>query len=124
MVRLERREAARADGGAAVTTMRAHSDCLRDVCCVEGLRYLGELPNDQHADPGWRHVRLDIRWMGGTLSKRIRYCPFCGSSFREPLPTSELASMQQDARDAIREAKELGAQLDEISRQKARGVRR
>jgi predicted HAD superfamily Cof-like phosphohydrolase len=36
----------------------------------------------------------------------------------------KLAPMQQDARDAVREAKELGAQLDEISRQKARGVKR
>jgi hypothetical protein len=62
-------------------------------CCDQGALYLKELPNDQKADPGWLHIRLDIRTPpagddlfspAGSLYARVRYCPFCGFAFRDP----------------------------------------
>ena len=68
-------------------------------CCEKGAENLRELPNDQNADPGWRHIRLDIRTPpagddvyspAGSFYARVRYCPFCGFAFRNAAqaPTS------------------------------------
>jgi hypothetical protein len=70
-----------------------HGNCIASIscdthprvdCCKEGNEYIVEYPNDQGADPGYRHIRLSIqtpnsRWIGNV---RIRFCPFCGTEYK------------------------------------------
>ncbi len=53
-------------------------------CCTEFGSYLEELPNDQEADPGYRHIRLEIITPSGSMrgNVRIRFCPWCGKEFK------------------------------------------
>lgn len=60
-------------------------DEVKYVNCCDGFgRYLEELPNDQNADPGYRHIRIQIITPGGALhgSLRARFCPGCGKEFK------------------------------------------
>lgn len=66
-------------------------------CCELGAQFLNELPNDQQADPGWRHIRILTSNDGGTLSSRARFCPWCGTCFREePRPFTAADVMPGD----------------------------
>lgn len=51
-------------------------------CCAEGDRLLRELDNDQNADPGYRHIRLEVQARGFNFSTRARFCPWCGTEFK------------------------------------------
>jgi hypothetical protein len=62
-------------------------------CCEAGAHHLKELPNDQQADPGWRHIRLHVQSNGFDWSTSARYCPWCGFAFTEA-PPAEAASPQ------------------------------
>lgn len=54
-------------------------------CCEHFGRYMEELPNDQHADPGYRHIRLEVTLPGTSVhgNMRVRFCPWCGKEFTE-----------------------------------------
>lgn len=60
-------------------------------CCERGREHLKACPNEQHGDPGWLHVRLLVFWSGGTLSTRVRFCPWCGHSFVDKSPEEHKA---------------------------------
>jgi hypothetical protein len=60
---------------------------LDPFCCDKALAYLQELPNDQHADPGYRHIRIEVSVRGVIIYDRVRFCPWCGERFvlRDPM---------------------------------------
>ncbi len=56
----------------------------RPGCCERGDAVLREHDNSQLADPGWRHVRINVQSpnLACSGSERVRFCPYCGSAFR------------------------------------------